>query len=141
MCWQSKKLKARVSNGISVYKIMKPETLGISARPPFYDEFSYKRNKINPRVEIVPVTNTNHELYKVTNGYHSYLNIIEIGEENHKYDLYKMEIPKGTIYYVDDENYTVVSENIIMRERLSYNHSMRIPFYARVIHFFYDLFT
>lgn len=141
MCWQSKKLEARVSNGISVYKIMRPGTLGISAVPPFYYEFSYRRNKINPKVDIIPITSANLELHKITNGYHSYLNAPDIEGENHRYDLYRMEIPKGTIYYVDDENYTVVSENMIMRERLSYNHKMKIPFYAKVIHFFYDLFT
>lgn len=140
MCWQSKKLEARVSNGISVYKIMNPEILGISATPQFYDKFSYKRNKINPRVEIAPIAGSD-EVYRITKGYHSFLNAPNIEEEYRKYDVYRMEIPKGTIYYVDDENFTVVSENIIMRERLSYDHKMKIPFYARVIHFFYDLFT
>lgn len=138
MCWTSREFNAKVSDGKIVYKILKPSFLGIFARANVIRKFKYRRNKVNPKVNILP-EKTVGDYYYVYKGYHSYNFRPHVKALCIHEDVYRMEIPKGTIYYEYDDY--IVSESIIMRERVTYNQVDGIPLWIKLIDSIYDFFT
>jgi hypothetical protein len=137
MCWISdeKTIEYHVSNGMYVYKVMTPLTSGISSMSQF-ERFIYKRNKLNEPVEI-KASKFVGEYPAVRKGYHSWSykpKVFSLDPE----EIYLMYIPKGTIYAKNkwDE---IVSENIVMIDRLTYKQEDKIPIWHKIINKVYDV--
>jgi hypothetical protein len=88
---------------------------------PHYYPFRYKWNKLNERIDL-KITWGN----MISEGYHSYKKLKVIpGYDNNsqvpsaKFRIYKMIIPKGTLYYENEKEY--VSETIILKRLLLYS--------------------
>jgi hypothetical protein len=109
--------KARVAKkDLTVYKWLIDTR--ISLRGPCYRDYEYKIGRSNVNVTLCPDICIGY--FRIEKGYHSYTTKkgalkSSILEENK--GLFKCIIPKGT-KYIKDNYYCMVSETIIIQERL-----------------------
>lgn len=144
MCWVSKNYTKKVA---SEDKVVYKELIPISFRKassPVYKEFTYKVGVLNKRVPICVLDAKGPSLieynYRVDEGYHSYMSPND-AELSSVTSLYKMIIPKGTVYYESDMYPEIVSENLIMVERITYFEGKSLPFFIKVGNFFAKLLS
>lgn len=143
MCWLSSNLVKKVAkHDLIVYKALQPID-DTSARACVFDKFVYHKDKLNDEVEISPRL---IRFYEINEGYHSYAAIPDFNRLKWSLEVYRMIIPKGTVYYKSDIYDEIVSGNLIMSERISFEHKLKhltlsekIPFILGKIKKFFKL--
>ena len=106
-----------------VFKFLIPDTskgVAISA----VVRYKYIKDKINPNVSLTPLYNEHYGTHAIYEGYHSYVECPKYCGIAH--EIYLMEIPSGTDYYESLETDEIVSSNIIMRRRLTFNGKLKL---------------
>lgn len=144
MCWVSMNYTKKVaSEDKVVYKELTPVSFR-KASSPVYREFTYTVGVLNKRVPICVLDAKGPSLikynYRVDEGYHSYMSPNDT-KLSTLTSLYKMIIPKGTIYYESDLYPEIVSENLIMVERITYFEGKPLPFFIKVGNLFAKLLS
>lgn len=120
MCWTTRlkehQVKRIAANDIQVYKILEKRRTWISGRikyvSPFYN-FKYKLNKVyKSRIELD--VQTRNDVLTIEKGLHSFTNFQQakccynIGKLNcEPWFIFKAIIPKGSIYYVNEDREVV----------------------------------
>ena len=121
MCWISDEVKKEIApRDIITYKVLCPID-DKTARAPIYRTYMYTRGKHNPYVTITPEYDEVFGTYIANEGYHSYTEIPDISDLNYGESIYKMIIPKGTVYYKSNKYKVIISSNIIMQCRILFN--------------------
>ena len=116
MCFISDKLNKKVaSHNIIAYKVLVPE--GIFKVSSAILGYPYLKNTKNTKIEIEPKERIH---YVIDKGYHSYM--MRETPTTRCGDIYEVIIPKGTTYYESDLYREYVSENIIIKRRLTYEY-------------------
>ena len=123
MCWISRNLTLKSSKKPQfVFKFLIPSTpknVAFSA----VERYKYMKDKINPKVYLIPSYNKDGT-YTIYEGYHSYVECPKYCGVAH--EIYLMEIPSDTDYYESVETGEIVSSNIIMRRRLTFNGKLKL---------------
>lgn len=120
MCWNSEpgKLQKKISEGKIVYKCLTPKGL-FSATSEIYC-YTYVWRKLNEEKELRPfLTYPDEKVYTITVGYHSWNTLIDSDfwlDNNY----YEMLIPKGAVYYENEDTGEVVSSQIKMMRKIIY---------------------
>lgn len=137
MCWRSKTEPKRLiaDNNIVVYKLLEPGLLihAVSLIAGYVYTLGelYSMPKLNIRrycpeedrfllSEEMPSGSVEYRIYE---GFHSYKHLDTVIHEalasgHTSYKAYRCIIPKGAEYYIDEDNYCVVSNQIIIKEMI-----------------------
>lgn len=125
MCFITRSLiKETAKQDIIVYKVLRPVD-DTTARATVFEEFEYIKGQINPKINICPKPFVYGYSLKIDEAYHAYRHIPDLKKYSFYYDVYRIIIPKGTIYYKSDIDDEIASETNIMSERISYNHKFK----------------
>ena len=123
MCFISKNLNKKIAPyDITVYKVLFPKGIFEAKSPVLW--YTYRKYKKNERVIIKPIAD---DWFIIYGGYHSYITVSESRRVNGT-DIYEAVIPAGTVYYESDIHDECVSENIILKRRLTYRSWVESPF-------------
>lgn len=137
MCWISNTKPKRLiaDKNIIVYKLMEPGllihavsliagyvyTLGELYSMPKLHVRRYCRDEDR---YLLPEETAKHPVeYQIYEGFHSYKHLDTVIHEalasgHTSYKAYRCIIPKGAEYYIDEDNYCVVSNQIIIKEMI-----------------------
>jgi len=125
MCLVSNDLTKEIAKqDMIVYKVLRPID-DTTARATVFEGFEYVKGRTNPRVNISPQPLIRYNCLKIDEAYHAYRHIPDLKKHSSYNDVYRMIIPKGTVYYTSDINDDIASETNIMSERVSYNHKFK----------------
>ena len=125
MCLISRCLiKETAKQDMIVYKVLRSID-DTTARATVFEGFEYVKGRTNPRVNISPQRLVTREGLIIDEAYHAYRHIPDLKKYSSYNDVYRIIIPKGTIYYKSDIEDEIASETNIMNERISYNHKFK----------------
>ena len=97
-----------------VYKYL--EIRNTKIRSEFY-EYEYKRNVVNPKVKLKVRRSKFGAYYQIHEGYHAYTVKNKFNGYLQFLPPFKCIIPKGTKYYIGD-NDDIVAETIIIKRKV-----------------------
>lgn len=117
-------IKETAKQDMIVYKVLRPID-DTTARATVFEEFEYVKGQTNPIVNIFPQPLVTREGLIIDEAYHAYIHIPDLKKHSSYTEAYRMIIPKGIIYYKSDIDDEIAAENIIMSERISYNHKFK----------------
>jgi len=106
-----------------VFKLLTPSNSSEDIAFSAIENYKYIKDKVNPNVPLNPLYDEKYGIYSIYEGYHSY---IEFPKYCGFHDIYLMEIPPGTECCESLENEEIVSSNIIMRRRLTFNGKLKL---------------
>lgn len=127
MCWISSKkpIKKVATEDITVYKL-----LSFDLRAPFiHYRYFYAEKQKEIELKITERYDPYSRLHIIEKGYHSYskLSTIKFIQKTNQnwmpLEIFICTIPKGSVYY-ENENDEVVSSNIIINRKLDKNYKL-----------------
>ena len=123
MCLETYKRDPYTANkNIIVYKILLKSFFGEIISP--YWGFVYKLRTLYSTSLSVRQSLHSNKLYLIEKGLHAYTSIDKAKEEIeffNKATIYRCIIPKGSLYYINEQDNEIVSNQLIVKRKLWFN--------------------
>lgn len=120
MCLETYNKKPYIANkNIVVYKILRKSLFAEIESP--YRGFVYKLRTLYSTPLSVRKSLYSDKLYLIEEGFHAYTSIDKAKKEIiyfNKAAIYRCIIPKGSLYYINEKNNEIVSNQLIVKRKL-----------------------